>query len=34
VDKQYYRPTDRGAEKLLGQMLEAARAARKKGPRS
>jgi putative ATPase len=30
VDKQYYRPTDRGAEKLLAQMLEAARAARKK----
>src|SRR5262245_35544129 len=30
VDKQYYRPTDRGAEKILAQMLEAARAARKK----
>jgi putative ATPase len=30
VDKQYYRPTDRGAEKLLAQMLEAARAARRK----
>jgi putative ATPase len=32
VDKQYYRPTDRGAEKVLAQMLEAARAARKKSP--
>jgi len=30
VDKQYYRPTDRGAEKILGQLLEQARAARKK----
>jgi putative ATPase len=28
VDKQYYRPTDRGAEKILAQMLEQARAAR------
>jgi putative ATPase len=30
VDKQYYRPTDRGAEKILAQMLEQARAARGK----
>lgn len=30
VDKQYYRPTDRGAEKVFQQVLEAARAARKK----
>ncbi len=28
VAKQYYRPTDRGAEKLLGQLREQARAAR------
>jgi putative ATPase len=30
VDKRYYLPTDRGAEKLLGQYLEAARKARGK----
>jgi len=30
VDKRYYIPTDRGAEKLLGQYLEQARAARGK----
>jgi len=30
VDKQYYRPTDRGAEKAFQQVLEAALAARKK----
>jgi hypothetical protein len=30
VDKQHYRQTDRGAEKLLGQLLEQARATRKK----
>jgi putative ATPase len=29
VDKRYYRPTDRGAEKVLGEFLERARAARK-----
>jgi putative ATPase len=29
VDKQYYRPTDRGSEKAFQQVLEAARAARK-----
>jgi putative ATPase len=30
VDKQYYRPTDRGTEKILAQVLEQARAARRK----
>jgi putative ATPase len=30
VDKQYYRPTDRGAEKAFQQLLEQARAARTK----
>jgi len=30
VDKQYYRPTDRGAERLFQQVLTQARAARKK----
>ena len=31
VDKRYYRPTERGAEKAMGEMLERARAARGKG---
>lgn len=34
VDKRYYIPTDRGAEKLMAQYLEQARAARKSSPGS
>jgi len=30
VEKSYYRPTDRGAEKAMGEMLERAKAARRR----
>ncbi|GJQ29985.1 MAG: ATPase AAA [Phycisphaerae bacterium] len=33
VDKSYYRPTDRGAEKAMGEMLARARQARTQAPR-